>query len=58
VEAVSGNNTDVRDFLVTRRARITPQQAGLQFYGGNRRVPGLPAPLRRQALPPPGRRRP
>jgi transcriptional regulator with XRE-family HTH domain len=41
VEAVSRNNTDVRDFLVTRRARITPQQAGLQFYGGNRRVPGL-----------------
>jgi len=31
----------VRDFLVTRRARITPQQAGLAFYGGNRRVPGL-----------------
>ena len=27
-------------FLVTRRARITPQQAGLTFYGGNRRVPG------------------
>jgi transcriptional regulator with XRE-family HTH domain len=41
VEAVSSNNADVRDFLVTRRARITPQQAGLQFYGGNRRVPGL-----------------
>ena len=31
----------MRDFLVTRRARITPQQAGLTFYGGNRRVPGL-----------------
>ena len=41
MEAVSSNNADVRDFLVTRRARITPQQAGLQFYGGNRRVPGL-----------------
>ena len=26
---------------MTRRAKITPQQAGLQFYGGNRRVPGL-----------------
>jgi hypothetical protein len=38
---VGKNNTDVRDFLVTRRARITPQQAGLQFYGGNRRMPGL-----------------
>ena len=35
------NRTDVRDFLVTRRGRITPQQAGLSFYGGNRRVPGL-----------------
>jgi transcriptional regulator with XRE-family HTH domain len=38
---VSSNRADVRDFLVTRRARITPQQAGLTFYGGNRRVPGL-----------------
>ena len=38
---MSSNRADVRDFLVTRRARITPQQAGLQFYGGNRRVPGL-----------------
>jgi transcriptional regulator with XRE-family HTH domain len=37
----SSNRADVRDFLVTRRARITPQQAGLTFYGGNRRVPGL-----------------
>src|SRR2546421_8909171 len=38
---MSAKSTDVRDFLVTRRARITPQQAGLTFYGGNRRVPGL-----------------
>jgi transcriptional regulator with XRE-family HTH domain len=38
---VTSNRADVRDFLVTRRAKITPQQAGLQFYGGNRRVPGL-----------------
>jgi transcriptional regulator with XRE-family HTH domain len=37
----SSNRADVRDFLVTRRGRITPQQAGLTFYGGNRRVPGL-----------------
>lgn len=37
----SSNRADARDFLVTRRARITPQQAGLTFYGGNRRVPGL-----------------
>ncbi|MEU6392396.1 helix-turn-helix transcriptional regulator [Streptomyces sp. NPDC046939] len=31
----------VREFLSTRRARITPQQAGLPVYGGNRRVVGL-----------------
>jgi transcriptional regulator with XRE-family HTH domain len=28
-------------FLASRRAKITPQQAGLPIYGGNRRVPGL-----------------
>jgi transcriptional regulator with XRE-family HTH domain len=32
---------DLREYLVTRRARITPQQAGLPTYGGHRRVPGL-----------------
>jgi transcriptional regulator with XRE-family HTH domain len=32
---------DVQDFLVSRRARISPEQAGLPSYGGNRRVPGL-----------------
>src|SRR3954468_17888430 len=32
---------EIRDFLSTRRARITPQQAGLPAYGGNRRVKGL-----------------
>jgi transcriptional regulator with XRE-family HTH domain len=32
---------DVRDFLVSRRAKVTPDQAGLSHYGGNRRVPGL-----------------
>lgn len=33
---------DIREFLATRRAKITPQQAGLPaFGGGNRRVPGL-----------------
>ena len=41
MDDVNSNRADVRDFLVTRRARITPQQAGLTFYGGNRRVPGL-----------------
>ena len=35
------NRTEIREFLATRRARITPQQAGLPAYGGNRRVPGL-----------------
>jgi transcriptional regulator with XRE-family HTH domain len=35
------NRNDIRQFLATRRARITPQQAGLPLYGGNRRVPGL-----------------
>lgn len=32
---------EIRDFLTSRRARITPQQAGLPEYGGHRRVPGL-----------------
>src|SRR5689334_13081849 len=34
-------NAEIRDFLSTRRARITPEQAGLPVYGGNRRVKGL-----------------
>jgi len=32
--------TEIREFLTSRRARITPEQAGLASYGG-RRVPGL-----------------
>src|ERR687892_69325 len=32
---------DIREFLVSRRARITPEQAGLPAYGANRRVKGL-----------------
>ena len=33
---------ELRDFLLSRRARITPQQAGLpQFGTSDRRVPGL-----------------
>jgi transcriptional regulator with XRE-family HTH domain len=32
---------ELGEFLASRRARITPQQAGLTLYGGNRRVPGL-----------------
>ena len=35
------NRSEARDFLATRRARLTPQQAGLPLYGANRRVPGL-----------------
>ena len=31
----------MREFLASRRDRITPDQAGLPAYGGNRRVPGL-----------------
>ena len=32
---------DIRDFLATRRAKITPEQSGLPVYGANRRVTGL-----------------
>lgn len=35
------NREEIRQFLTTRRAKITPQQAGLVAYGGNRRVKGL-----------------
>lgn len=33
--------TELREFLSTRRARLTPQAAGLPDYGGRRRVKGL-----------------
>ena len=33
--------SEIREFLTSRRARITPEQAGLRTYGGTRRVPGL-----------------
>jgi transcriptional regulator with XRE-family HTH domain len=37
-----GVRTDIREFLSTRRARISPEQAGLPIYGGaRRRVSGL-----------------
>jgi transcriptional regulator with XRE-family HTH domain len=32
---------EIRDFLTTRRAKITPEQAGIATFGGIRRVPGL-----------------
>jgi transcriptional regulator with XRE-family HTH domain len=38
---VVDNRTEIREFLATRRAKITPEQAGVPLYGGKRRVPGL-----------------
>lgn len=37
---VMDNRSEVREFLITRRARLTPEQAGL-VAGGKRRVAGL-----------------
>jgi transcriptional regulator with XRE-family HTH domain len=37
-----GVRDQIREFLTTRRARISPEEAGLPVYGGDRRrVPGL-----------------
>ena len=41
VPAPADARAEVKDFLTTRRAKITPQMAGLPVVGGNRRVPGL-----------------
>jgi transcriptional regulator with XRE-family HTH domain len=35
------NRAQVREFLISRRERISPEQTGLPAYGGNRRVKGL-----------------
>jgi transcriptional regulator with XRE-family HTH domain len=35
------DTNDLGDFLTSRRARLSPQQAGLPDFGGRRRVPGL-----------------
>jgi transcriptional regulator with XRE-family HTH domain len=35
------NRDEVKAFLSSRRAKITPEQAGLHSYNRNRRVPGL-----------------
>jgi transcriptional regulator with XRE-family HTH domain len=35
------NVSEIREFLTSRRARITPQRAGLPMYGRQRRVSGL-----------------
>jgi transcriptional regulator with XRE-family HTH domain len=40
MHAPMAHNSDIAEFLTTRRARITPEQAGLPRYG-NRRVKGL-----------------
>jgi len=34
-------NSDIREFLTSRRAKITPDRAGLPAYGSKRRVQGL-----------------
>jgi transcriptional regulator with XRE-family HTH domain len=34
-------SSEIREFLTSRRAKISPDQAGLRTYGGQRRVPGL-----------------
>jgi transcriptional regulator with XRE-family HTH domain len=33
--------SEIREFLTSRRAKITPDQVGLPIYGDHRRVPGL-----------------
>jgi len=35
------NKDEIRDFLASRRAKISPEQSGLPTFGENRRVPGL-----------------
>jgi len=35
------NHAEIKAFLSSRRAKITPEQAGLTAYARNRRVPGL-----------------
>jgi transcriptional regulator with XRE-family HTH domain len=38
---VVDNRTEAREFLATRRAKISPEQAGVPLYSHRRRVPGL-----------------
>ena len=40
MERRSDNRAEIRDFLISRRAKLTPEQAGLPA-SGRRRVPGL-----------------
>jgi hypothetical protein len=39
--AVVDSRNEIREFLATRRAKLSPQQAGVPLYRGRRRVPGL-----------------
>jgi transcriptional regulator with XRE-family HTH domain len=36
-----GAGNEIREFLTTRRARVTPEQVGVRAYGTRRRVSGL-----------------
>lgn len=38
---VMDNRTQVKEFLSSRRSRITPEEAGVEQFGGRRRVQGL-----------------
>jgi hypothetical protein len=38
---VAVTSKDISEFLTSRRAKVTPELAGLPVYGGNRRVTGL-----------------
>lgn len=38
---MTDQRSEIREFLTSRRARVTPDAAGLPAYGGNRRVAGL-----------------
>ncbi|MCS5735117.1 helix-turn-helix transcriptional regulator [Herbiconiux daphne] len=38
---MADTRAEIKEFLSSRRARITPDAAGLPVYGGNRRVAGL-----------------
>jgi transcriptional regulator with XRE-family HTH domain len=35
------NRSEVREFLISRRGKVTPEQVGLAAHPGTRRVPGL-----------------
>ncbi|KJL38640.1 hypothetical protein RS81_02435 [Microbacterium terrae] len=41
MDGMGDMRAEVKEFLSTRRGRLTPEQAGLPAYGGNRRVSGL-----------------